>query len=135
VAAAALVLLCGDSSLAASARSDWPMFGFDAARHNVGPASTGISAANVAHLRRQVVQLGGTVDSSPIYLHSVKVGGKAHDVFFVTTDYGKTEAIDAANGRRLWLYTPATYSSYAGSAQITTMTPLADPDRTAIYAP
>ncbi len=55
-------------------------------------------------------------------------------MFFVTTSYGKTEAIDASNGKLLWRYTPPTYASYAGTAQITTMTPLADPSRTAIYA-
>jgi hypothetical protein len=34
----------------------------------------------------------------------------------------------------LWRYTPRTYASYAGSAQIMTMTPLADPGRTAVYS-
>ena len=90
-----------------AAGSDWPTFGYDAARHNVGPASTGITAANVATLRRQSVQLDGTVDSSPIYLHDVR-RRRAHDVFFVTTTYGKTEAIDAASGEVLWRYTPPT---------------------------
>ena len=109
-------------------------FGFDAARNDVGPASTGITAKNVGRLHRQQVQLDGTVDSSPIYLHGVTVKGKAHDVFFVTTTYGRTEAIDADSGKLLWRYQPPTYASYAGSAQITTMTPIADPGRTAIYA-
>ena len=109
--------------------TDWPSFGT-----NVGAASTGITAATVSTLHRQQVQLDGTVDSSPIYLHAVTVNGQMHDVFFVTTTYGKTEAIDASNGKLLWRYTPPTYSSYAGSAQITVMTPLADPARTAIYA-
>ena len=119
---------------AGAAGSDWPTFGYDAARHNSGPASTGITAANVGKLQRQSVQLDGTVDSSPIYLHHVRVGGAARDVFFVTTTYGKTEAINAANGAVLWRYTPPTYASDAGSARITNMTPVADPSRTAIYA-
>jgi hypothetical protein len=114
--------------------TDWTRFGYDAARHGVGPASTGITSANVASLRRQAVALDGTVDSSAIYLHGVKVGAAARDVFFVTTTYGKTEAIDAATGAVLWRYTPATYDSYAGSARITNMTPVADPSRAAIYA-
>jgi hypothetical protein len=119
---------------ASSGGSDWPRFGYDAARHNAGPESTGITAANVRRLRRQSVQLDGTIDLSPIYLHHVTVGGAMHDVFFATTTYGKTEAINAANGAVLWRYTPPTYTSYAGSAQITNMTPVADPNRTAIYA-
>ena len=53
--------------------------------------ATGITAANVRSLQRQQVQLDGTVDSSPIYLHGVQVGGGTHDVFFVTTTYGKTD--------------------------------------------
>jgi hypothetical protein len=114
--------------------SDWPEFGYNPGRQNVGPTSPGITAANVARLRRHRIQLDGTVDSSPIYLHQVSVGGKTHDVVFVTTTYGRTEALDAASGKLLWRYTPASYSSYAGSAQIMNMTPVADPDRTAIYA-
>jgi outer membrane protein assembly factor BamB len=110
------------------------MFGFDSARQNAGPTVTGITRKNVGNLVRRQVKLPGTVDSSPIYLHAVKVAGKVHDTLFVTTTYGITLAIDAGSGRILWRFTPPTYSSYAGSAQITTMTPVADPDRTAIYA-
>ena len=121
----------GHAGPAAQAISpDWPQFSHGA----VATQSAGITATNVSKLHRQIVQLDGTVDSSPIYLHGVMIGGKPRDVFFVTTSYGKTEAIDASDGLRLWRYTPPTYSSYAGSAQITVMTPLADPARTAIYA-
>ena len=80
------------------------------------------------------MHLDGTVDSSPIYLHGAIVRGRSHDVFFVTTSYGKTEAIDAATGNLLWRYTPATYGSYVGTPQITTMTPLVGSDRTSVYA-
>ena len=56
-------------------------------------------------------------------------------MIFVTTTYGRTEAIDARPAARCAGATrPAVYRSFAGSAQITTMTPIADPDRTAIYA-
>jgi outer membrane protein assembly factor BamB len=110
------------------------MAGFSAARSNSGPTVTGITRKNIGRLRRQQVQLPGTVDSSPIYLHDVMVAGKTRDVFFVTTTYGITVAVDASNGQILWRYTPPGYSGWAGSAQITTMTPVADPSRTAIYA-
>ena len=118
---AALTLVLAGSAAAA----DWPEFGYNPGRQNVGPATTGITAANVAKLHRRTIQLDGTVDSSPIY-----VGG----VIFVTTTYGRTEAIDAKTGKVRWRFIPPTYRSYAGSAQITNMTPIADPDRTAIYA-
>jgi outer membrane protein assembly factor BamB len=110
------------------------MFGFTSARSNSGPASTGITAKNVSRLRHLTVHLDGTVDSSPIYLHDVRVKGKSHDAFFVTTTYGKTDAIDASSGRVLWRYTPAGYGTWAGSYRVTTATPVADPSRTFIYA-
>src|SRR5215218_7237192 len=84
------------------AGGDWTRFGYDAARHNSGPASTGITAANVGRLRRQRVALDGTVDSSPIYLREATVGGSRHDVFVVTTSYGKTIAVDADSASVLW---------------------------------
>ena len=118
----------------AAGGTDWTRFGFDAARSDVGPAATGITAANVAKLNRRQVALDGTVDASPIYLHGVTVHGKTHDAFFITTTYGKTEAIDASSGAVLWRFTPPVYSSVAGSAQVTTAAPVADPSRQAIYA-
>jgi hypothetical protein len=132
--AALAVAACAGSSRAASSGHDWTRFGWNAVRSSAPTFSTGITAANVKSLQRQQVQLDGTADSSPIYLHAVQVGGATHDVFFVTTTYGKTEAIDAASGTVLWRFTPPGYSSWAGSAQITTSTPVADPNRQWIYA-
>jgi WD40 repeat protein len=74
------------------------------------------------------------VDSSAIYLHGVSIRGATHDAFFVTTTYGITLAIDAASGNILWRWTPPHYSHFAGTAQITTATPVADPSRRWIYA-
>jgi hypothetical protein len=114
---------------------DWSEFGLNPQRSDVSELSTGITGANVTHLRHQTVHLEGTVDSSPIYLHGVKVDGATHDVIVVTTSYGKTIALDAGSGRILWTFTPPGYSSWAGSAQITKSSPLADPDRRFVYAP
>ena len=118
--AAALALsagaACGSSGSPGSAKTartggDWTRFGYDAARSNSGPARTGITAANVGNLRRQQVRLPGTVDSSPIYLRGVRLRGKQHDVFVVTTSYGITLAVDAGSGSILWRFTPRGYSS------------------------
>jgi hypothetical protein len=128
------VAACAGGSRAASSGQDWTRFGWDAARSSAPTFSTGITAARLRSLHRQQVQLGGTADSSPIYLHAVQIGGATHDAFFVTTTYGKTEAIDARSGKVLWRFTPQGYSSLAGSAQITTATPVADPSRQSIYA-
>jgi hypothetical protein len=113
---------------------DWTRFGWDASRSNDDPDDVGIYTAHVGQMRRQQVRLPGTVDSSAIYLHGVTVRGATHDTFFVTTTYGITLAIDAASGRILWQWKPPAYSRWAGSAQITTATPVADPSRRWIYA-
>jgi hypothetical protein len=152
-AACALIGACGDGAPAVSSPPrapassipvpahaagaqllDWPEFGLDPQRSNVGEGATGITAANVASLRRRRVALPGTVDSSPIYLHGVSVGGATRNVFVVTTTYGRTLAIDAGDERVLWTFTPPGYTRWAGSAQITTASPLADPGRQFVYA-
>jgi hypothetical protein len=113
---------------------DWIRFGWDAGRSSASTAPVGVTASNVRAMVRQQVTIPGTVDASVIYLSDVKVGGAAHDVFFLTTAYGKTLAINANTGAMLWTYTPANYDSWAGSAQITTATPVGDPNRDFIYA-
>src|SRR5271168_4788269 len=92
---------------------EWPEFGLDPQRSDVSEASTGITSANVAHLRRTTVRLPGTVDSSPIYLHGALVDGATHNVVVVTTTYGKTLAIDADSGQILWMFTPPGYGEWA----------------------
>jgi hypothetical protein len=113
---------------------DWPEFGLNPQRTDTSEDATGIASANVGHLRQMKLSLAGTVDSSPVYLHGVFVGASTHNVVVVTTTYGKTLAIDADSGKTLWTFTPPGYSRWAGSAQITTSSPLADPDRQFIYA-
>lgn len=122
------------SANAQQTKSDWPQFGWNVASSSAPPIATGITAANLSSLIRQQVRLDGTVDASAIYLKGVIVKGSKHDVFFVTTTYGKTIAIDANSGTVLWEYTPAQYKSWAGTSQITNSTPVADPDREYIYA-
>ena len=99
-----------------------------------GGGPTGITAANVASLSRHQVKLDGTVDGSAIYLHGATIKGSKHDVFFVTTTYGKTIAVDANQGAVLWEYTPPKYDSWVGTRQISNSTPVAGPDRQYIYA-
>ncbi len=114
--------------------ADWPQFGWDVASSGASNALAGINSRDVASLERRQVQIDGTVDASAIYLRGVTVNGSLHDVFFLTTTYGKTIALDANNDALLWEYTPAQYADWAGTAQLTTSTPVADPDRQHIYA-
>jgi outer membrane protein assembly factor BamB len=103
----------------------WTTFDVSASRTGVYPYATGITAANVRSLTLRKVTLDGTVDSSAIYLNGT---------LFVTTTYGRTEAIDASTGAVEWRFTPPGYSSWAGSPQITTATPVADPSGAYLYA-
>jgi hypothetical protein len=111
---------------------DWTRYGFNAQRSNVGPSRVGFRSPG--RLRRRQVELPGTVDSSPIYLHGVQAGGRHRDVFFVTTTYGRTLAIDARRGTIVWQFVPPGTGDLEGSAQITTTTPIADPNRRYVYA-
>lgn len=112
----------------------WPEFGLDPQRSDATERPTGITAANLRGLKRMRVKLPGTVDSSPIYLHGVTVMGAVRDVIVLTTTYGKTIALDADSGELLWTFTPPGYARWAGSAQITTASPIADPDGRFLYA-
>jgi outer membrane protein assembly factor BamB len=123
-----------DSSGAPAADADWLRFDFNAQRSGVGPSRTGITTGNLKQLKLRKIAIDGTVDSSPIELHAVKIGGRKRDVTIVTTTYGRTIALDPATGKKLWEFTPADIRSYEGSAQITTATPIADPDRRFVYA-
>ncbi|HKD32392.1 MAG TPA: PQQ-binding-like beta-propeller repeat protein [Gaiellaceae bacterium] len=142
VAGAVLALTaCGGShqsapsgATASRAGGDWGRFGYDAVRSNSGPSRTGITAASVGKLRRLQIRLPGTADSSPIYLRGVRVHGRSHDVFFVTTSYGITLAVDARTGTILWRFKPRGYASWAGSDRITNSSPVADPNRRYLYA-
>jgi outer membrane protein assembly factor BamB len=133
LAGACLLLALPAAARPTAAGIDWARFGYDAARHGSAPGS-GITAANAAKLVHKQIRIDGTVDSSLIYLHDVRVHGALHDTFLFTTTYGKTEALDANTGRVLWRFTPPSYSRVAGTAQITNSTPAASTDRTAIYA-
>ena len=122
------------STLHLAEKHDWPTFGWDVARSSAPAVPTGITARNVASLVRQQVDLDGIVDASVIYLHDVRAKGASHDAFFMTTTYGKTIAVDAADGAILWTYTPPGFDGWEGTAQITNSTPVADPGREFIYA-
>jgi outer membrane protein assembly factor BamB len=114
--------------------TEWPEFGLDPQRSDATNRPTGITAKNLGRLVRRQVELPGTIDSSPIYLHGVSVGGATHDVVVATSSYGRTFAIDADSGKVLWTYTPPGYTSWEGGDMITTSTPIADPGSRFVYA-
>jgi outer membrane protein assembly factor BamB len=152
LAAAALIASCGghpapasDSARparqpsvaprpAAAPDGDWATFDYTSSRSGSGPARTGITAHNATSLVRRVIAVDGVVDSAPIQLHAIRVGGRVRDVVVVTTTYGRTIAFDPRAGAKLWEFVPADIGSYVGSAQITTASPVADPGRSYVYS-
>src|SRR3954447_15448040 len=113
---------------------DWPQFGLTAGRSGTTTKATGITAKNVKKLKRRTLAVPGTVDASPIFLRGVHAGAKRRDVVVMTTTYGRTFALDARTGKRVWTFTPAGYAGWAGSARITNTTPPADPARKAVFS-
>ena len=109
-----------------SGAPDWPVFGRTSSRPSSTGASIGISAPDAPRLQRTTIDLPGTVDSAPIYLGHARVGSERHDVFVMTTTYGRTLAVDAHTGAILWTYTPGGYGDWAGSYRITNATPASD---------
>lgn len=113
---------------------DWSTFDYDRGRMGVGPSRTGISAASAPGLGRRAVRIDGVADSAPIQIRGVRAGGRVRDVVVVTTTYGRTIAFDPRTGAHLWEFAPSDIRSYLGSAQITTASPVLDPDRRYLYA-
>lgn len=115
-------------ALAATVPSgDWPVFGYDAAHSGSAPPS-GITAANAGSLRLRQVTIDTTGDSAAIELHAIAVRGRRRDVIVITGTNGRTVALDAASGARLWEYRPS-----GDNSTVTDATPVADPGRTAVY--
>ena len=115
--------------------TSWTEFGLDPQRSDATDRPTGITAADIGRLKDRQIKLPGTIDSSPIYLHGATVGGAGHDVVIATSSYGRTFAIDADSGKRLWTYTPPGYAALVGSAQITNSSPISEPDGRFVFTP
>src|ERR1700749_4491306 len=123
------------------AAGDWPPFGGSNARTNANLAPTKITAGNVGSMVRQQVTISAPIDAGLIYLKGVTVSGTAHDVFFGTTNVGRTVAIDANDGKVLWEYAAPGFDEAAAATgtamgsrglivkQITNSTPVADANR------
>jgi hypothetical protein len=117
----------------AVATSAWTQFGDNPQRSGVGPQRTGITAADLGDLRLRAVRIPGIADSAAVERPGVRIGGRAHDLVAVTTSYGTTVAFDAQTGQRLWQFTPRHVNATPGNPQVTTATPVIDPDGRYLY--
>jgi PQQ-like domain len=115
-------------------RGNWLTFDYDSQHNGVGPANTGITASDLGRLRLRSVPIADVADSSAVEVSHVKVDGRFHDLVAVTTTYGKTFAIDPANGARLWEFVPRGVDASASRSQITTSTATVDPDHRYLYS-
>jgi outer membrane protein assembly factor BamB len=134
---------------AAATAADWPTFGGSNVRTNQNTAASRITAANVGSMIRQQVTISAPIDAGLIYLRGVQVNGAARDVFFGTTNLGRTVAIDANEAKVLWEYAPPGFDEnlamnpqrgapdanpFNGVKQINNSTPVADANRQFVYA-
>src|SRR5215467_3144037 len=92
----------GGATAAVANAADWATFGGDNTRTNANVAPTRITAANVGTMVRHQVTISAPIDAGLIYLKGVQVNGASHDVFFGTTNLGRTVAIDANCNKVLW---------------------------------
>ena len=130
-----LVLASCALLLPAVARAgDWLRFGYDAQRSSAPAGASGITPSNVGSLTRLQVPLEGAADSAAAYVQGALVEGGRHDTFFVTTNYGRTYAIDADSGAVLWRFVPPGIAAWDHTALITESSPLVDADREHLYA-
>jgi outer membrane protein assembly factor BamB len=114
---------------ASSGNVDWPLFGFDSARTSVNPHEVTLNPKNVAGLHRQwSIALPDMADSSPVYLHGVRLAnGVTADVLYLTTRLGYLVAVDASNGQMLW-------SVQNPGARYTTSSPALDTANGFVYS-
>ncbi|HET7065958.1 MAG TPA: PQQ-binding-like beta-propeller repeat protein, partial [Rudaea sp.] len=127
-------LLAGAVAIGTSAASgssanagDWLQFGFDAAHSGVNPDAAGISGRIGGFRQIYATSLPADVDGAPVYLENVQSAGISRDLLFMTTVYGATLAVDAADGHQVWIQTTD------GPAPIVEASPAIDPDRLFVY--
>jgi len=144
--AASVAAVLAAQPAAPGGSADWPTFGGNNARTNANLAPTRITAANVGSMVRTQVRVSAPIDAGLIYLKGAQVNGAAHDVFFGTTNLGRTVAIDANDGKVLWEYASPGFDEAAALTdrpppngriavkQITNSTPVADANRQYVYA-
>ena len=119
-------------ALSGAPNTDWGRFGYDARATTRAGMDRDHGGEPRAVGRRQV-QLDGTVDSSPIHVHDVSVGGQGresgrHD------DLRSHRGAQREHGSVIWRFTPPATAPFAGPPRSQPTPPVADPSRTAVYA-
>ncbi|MGE5333938.1 MAG: PQQ-binding-like beta-propeller repeat protein [Nitrososphaerota archaeon] len=119
----------GSPATTTGSNVDWPVFGYDGARTSVNPHEAVLNAGTVGGLRRLwSVALPDVADSSPVYLHALRLpDGSTADVLYLTARNGTLIAVNAANGKTLW-------SVQNKGVRYTTSSPAIDPSRGYVYS-
>lgn len=88
-----------------SSPTDVLMYHNDAARTGQYLAETTLTPANVnpAHFGKVAfLAVDGKVDAQPLYVSSLSIGGKPHNVVYVATEHASVYAFDADTNTPLW---------------------------------
>jgi len=107
--------------------SDWLQFGFDAAHSGANPDEMHLADRIGALAQVYAAPLPGDVDGAPVFLAAVNTVQGTRDLLFMTTVYGATLAIDAANGVPVWT------QQTSGPAPVISSAPAIDPGRLYVY--
>jgi PQQ-like domain len=111
--------------------TDWPQFGFDQAHSGNNPNENTITAANVSTMVKVFqATLPANVDSAPVFRAGVTTATGTKDLLFVTTQDGRTIALNAANGSVVWTKQP---TMPASGSQITSTAPAIDPTGSFVF--
>ena len=123
------LVACLLATIGPASATDWPVFGFDAARTSFNSAEHSLGVATVGRLRaRWQISYGTLADTAPILLEHVRLrGGVVAPMLFQTTNSGVTLGVNATTGKILWRFATS-------GPHITTAMPAADPSGSAIYA-
>lgn len=109
--------------------TDWPQWGFEPSHSANNTSETAVNAANVNQLEQKyAVTLTGRVNAAPVFAQGITTGSGVKDLLFVTTQSGRTTALDAANGSVVWSMTTT-----GGHTPIES-SPAIDPDRQFVYS-
>ena len=134
---ALLAAACGASTQQAAPRAqilklggDWARAGYTASRRDSGPSRTGITAANVTALRRRQITARRhrrlLADLPPRRAHRGRARTTSSSSRRRTARRSRSTP---TSGRRLWEFTPSSYSRLAQSPQITNAAPARRPPR------
>jgi outer membrane protein assembly factor BamB len=117
---------------------NWLQFNFDPQHSGNNTIETSINQKNVGKLHQLFkISLPDVADGAPVYISDVKTESGTVNMLFVTTKDGRIIALNAMNGKTLWIhqYGSGNYRINNEDGQTyTTSSPAIDPDLKYVYS-